>query len=121
MILLTAETLGRKLNYTDSLCRKRILADSFIPREKPKKRRQKAPLGLALLLVDLKVYVARRQSLALVSITLSEASENTEKNRDIIQVRDRARFVRLYGEIIPEHRGLSTVQAHKPCSISLVT
>ena len=68
---------------TDSLCRKRILADSFIPREKPKKRRQKVPLGLAVLLVDLNVYVVRRQSLALVSITLFEASENTEKQTEI--------------------------------------
>ena len=48
----------------------------------------------------------------------------------VFLVRDRAWFVRLYGKIIPElgrgdnpralARGLSTVQAHKPCSISLV-
>ena len=31
VILLPAESLGRKLNHTDSLCRKRKLADSFIP------------------------------------------------------------------------------------------
>ena len=37
------------------------------------------------------------------------------------QVRDRAWFVRLYGDK-PRAlaRGLSTVLAHKPCSISLV-
>ena len=35
-------------------------------------------------------------------------------------VRDRARFVSLYGEIIPSFsEGLSIVQGHKPCSISL--
>ena len=40
------------------------------------------------------------------------------------QVRDRAWFVRLYGEIIPELKlklgDYLSVQAHKPCSISLV-
>ena len=40
-------------------------------------------------------------------------------NLKTLQVRDRAWFVRMYGELIPEliARGLSTVQAHIPCFI----
>ena len=46
--------------------------------------------------------------------------ESEEYKLIIGQVRDRAWFVRLYGEIA-KARGLSTVQVHKPCSISLYT